>query len=258
MTLNIEQARDLLRCVSLVRDVDVLPSGHFRLETPFKYPDGSSIDVFIAPPNLLPEVRLTDLGQTAAWLLNLQVKPWLSKKRQAFVEDALRTFDVRQSGGELVLQLASPTDLPDGVMRLAQACLRVADLTFTRRSSLQSAFGEEIEEILDDAELSYTPNPEIAGRYGNVVRVDFSVEGRRTRSFVLTLASQNPSAAHSISNEIFRKWYDLDVPERPEQRVTVFDDRSSAYRDEDLKRLEGISTVLPFSDRNAVRDVLAA
>jgi hypothetical protein len=253
-----EEARRVLGGVSLVRQLDELPTGYLRIETPFKYPDGSSIDVFIHPPSRVPEVRLSDLGQTTAWLLDLQVRPWLSKKRQGLLEDALHTYDVQQSGGELTLMVSGAQELPEGVIRLSQACLRVADLSFTRRSSLQSTFAEEIEQMLDDAELPYESGAEIPGKYGNLIHVDFSVQGRRTRSLVLTLASQSTSAAHTTSNEIFRKWHDLDVPNRDSQFLTVFDDRSNAYRDEDLKRLEAVSTVLPFSDRAGVRDVLSA
>jgi hypothetical protein len=244
--------------VSLLRGADLLRTGYLRLETAFSYPDGTSIEVFVAPPDRIPGLRLTDLGQTTAWLLNLQVKPWLSKKRRALVEDALSTYGVAQAGGELVLPIASEGALADGVIRLSQACLRVADLSFTRRSSLQSTFVEEVEEVLSDADLPYEANPEVPGRYGKPVPVDFAVPGGRTRSLVLTLASNNPSAAHTMSNEIFRRWHDLDLPSRPDQRVTLFDDRSAAYREEDLARLGEISDVVPFSDRAGVRLLLAA
>lgn len=257
-TITVDAAKKLLGHVSLFRDVDVLPAGHLRIETAFRYPDGTSIDIFVSPPDLLPGLRLSDQGQTNAWLLDLQIKAWLSKKRRAFIEDALHTYGAQQAGGELVLQIDGPAALSDGVIRLSQACLRVADLTFTRRSSLQSTFAEEVEEVLSDAELPYETGPEIVGKYGKPVPVDFSVQGAHSKSLVLTLASQNPSAAHALSVEIFRRWHDLDLPQVTEQRVTLYDDRSNAYREEDLKRLQESSNVLPFSDRKGVRDLLAA
>ncbi len=64
--------------------------------------------------------------------------------------------------------------------------------------------------------------------------------------------------AHIQAKEIFRRWYDLDVPERPEQRVTVFDDSVDVYRDEDLERLKSLSDVIALSDRRALVDLLAA
>ena len=136
--------------------------------------------------------------------------------------------------------------------------MRVADLTYTRRSALQTGVGEEFEEFLSDAELSFEPNPELVGRHGTVVRVDFLVRGASTSSAVLTLASGNTTQAHSTANEVFRRWYDLDVPERSEHRVTVFDDRYDVYRDEDLRRLRDLSDVVAMSDRQTLKDLLAA
>lgn len=255
--MDIATVESKLQCISLFQEVDTLKSGVIRIETVFKYPDGTSIEVFIKPPNLL-ETRLTDMGQTTAWLLDLQVKPWLSKKRRQLVEDALRTFDVKQIGGELVTDIQDIKQLPDGVIRLSQACLRMADLIFTRRYSLQGGFNEEVEEILSDFELSYESNYEATGRFGKIVPIDFYVRGRQKSSMILTLASANQSAAHTLSNEIFRRWYDLDSSDRREQKVTVFDDRSNAYRQDDLERLSQQSTVVPFADRDGLRMLLDA
>jgi len=243
---------------SLVRGASVLPSGYLRLETPFRYPDGTSIELFLPREPSGPGVRLTDLGQTTEWLLHLRLKPWLSQRRQALLDSVLRIFSAHQDGGQLVVELDDIKDLASGVIRLAQCCLRVADLSYTRRASLRTGFAEEVEELLGDSDLAYAPGAEIAGRGQRQVHVDFVVRGATSRSLILAIASQNASAAHARANEVFRSWYDLDMPERTEQRVTVFDDRSQAYRDDDLARLEELSLVLPFSDREGLRTVLAA
>lgn len=257
-TLTLDASLAQLRCVSLVREASELPSGYLRFETIFRYPDGTSIEVFAPTRTGQGPLRLTDLGQTTEWLLDLRLKPWLSKKRRGLVENALRTYGASQMGGELVVEVPDAAQLSEGLVRLSQACVRVADLTFTRRSSLQSAFVEEVEEVLDDSDLPYEPLAQVTGRYDKVVNVDFLVRGPRTPSLVLTLASQNISAAHARANEVFRSWYDLDIPERSEQRVTLYDDRSNAYRDDDLKRLEDLSSVVPFSDRAGLQTLLAA
>ena len=89
---------------SLVVGVDQVPKGHIRMETAFLYPDGASIDVFLLNGDAL---RLSDLGQTTTWLLDMQVRPWLSKKRQRLVEDALRLHGVSQVGGAVDAALAN-------------------------------------------------------------------------------------------------------------------------------------------------------
>jgi len=44
----------------------------------------------------------------------------------------------------------------------------------------------------------------------------------------------------------------------PEQRITVLDDRHDVYRDDDIARLKELSDVVAFSDRQTLRDLLAA
>jgi hypothetical protein len=243
----------------IVRGVDLVERGHIRIETAFLYPEGSSVDLFIPRARtLFAELRLSDLGQTMQWLLDVQVRPWLSKKRQGFVVDVLRLYGVRQEGGALEIPLASLDELVPGIVRLGQACLRVADLLYTRRSALQAPVTEEVEEVLAEGALRYETNPELEGRFGNRVRVDFPVHGQRTRSALLTWSSANSSQAHMQANEIFRRWYDLDIPSRTEQRVTIFDDRYDVYRDDDMSRLRDKSELLPLSDRTAILDLLAA
>lgn len=249
--------------ICVVRSVDTLPKGHLRLETRFSYPDRSSIDLFVVAnaqasiPGTKPV--LSDLGQTTLWLSDVLVKPWQSKKRQRFVEDSLRVLDVRQNGGALETDFeVTPDSLLDAVVRLGQACVRIADLTFTRRSTLQVFAGEEVEELLSDAELPYETNASLVGRHGNVISVDFLVQGRRQRSVMLTLASQYQAAAHTSANEVFRKMYDLKTPDRTEQRVTVFDDRFDVYRADDLDRLRDVSDVLALSQKSELVSLLAA
>jgi hypothetical protein len=117
---------------------------------------------------------------------------------------------------------------------------------------------DEVEELISDADLAYQTDAPLQGRHGNVVVVDFLVEGRRRRSAVLTLAAPSNAAAHIAANEVFRKHWDLDTPLRGEQRVTVFDDRLDVYRPEDLDRLRDVCEVVPLSAREDVVALLAA
>lgn len=258
--IDVKQIESQLVGHALVRGVDRLRSGPIRIETAFLYPDGASIDLFLVEDgDLFRTIDLSDLGQTMAWLLDVQVKPWLSRKRQAFIDDALRLYGVQQRGGQLVRPLDEKLDgLIPALVLLGQACVRVADLMFTKRSAMVAAFTEQVEEVLSDVEVPYTPNAELAGRYGRIVRVDFLAEGRSTKSAILTLSSGNASQAHVAANEIFRRWYDLDTPTRNEQRVTILDDRADVYREDDIQRLRDLSQIVAFSDRQTLSDLLAA
>jgi len=257
--ISLADIRKTLECKSLVREVDQLPTGHVRIETTFRYPDGGSIEVFVLERDrLFPPSIISDLGQTTAWLFDMQIKPWLSKKRQAFVEDVLHIYGVRQNGGALELDFKSLDELESKVVVVAQACLRISDLTFTRRASLQATFNDDLEEVLIDADVEYEPNAELTGRYGVPVRVDYLARGPKQVFSIMGWSSGNSSQAHIVANEIFRKWYDIDIPDRTEHRVTVLDDRYDVYKEEDMKRIKNYSDLIALSDRSTFSDALAA
>ena len=249
----------ILKDHGLVLDMGLIERGHLRLETAFRYPDGSQIDLFLAEEGpMIPAHRLTDFGNTSSWLLDLQVKPWLSSKRRKLLDQALGGLDVRLNGGALDLELPHIENLVDGVVRLGHACIRMADLHYTRRSSLSVPLGETLEDLFNDAECTYDSDVEFPGRQGKPVKVDYQVFGVRKTSLVMTMGTGNSSVAHSRANEIFRSWYDLDLPERTESKITVFDDSLDVYREEDLTRIKDFSDLLPLSDRRAIRDLIAA
>ncbi len=248
----------------MVRAVDKLPRGHVRIQTGFLYPDGSSVDVFIVDdPSqpLLPASRISDLGQTMDFLLHHDVKPWTSQKRKAQLESAISLYGVELEGGALVKPIIdTDSSLREGIILLGQACVRMADLLFTKRLQLQSVFTEEVEEFLSDADLDYQPGVQLPGSFAPIA-VDFLVHGKTTTSAVLTLFSRIKEAAHVQANEVFRKVHDLSTAQRPEQRVTLVDDTVDVlriYREDDLRRIESYSTLVAFSDRSTVQALLAA
>lgn len=248
----------------MVKNADMLPKGHLRIETGFLYPDGSSVDVFLVnDPRepLLPPSRLSDLGQTMDFLLHHDVKPWTSNKRRTQLAEAISLYGVKLEGGALEKPITDVgPSLRDGILLLGQACVRMSDLLFTKRLQLQSVFTDEVEELLADAELDYDTGVELPGKLAPIP-VDFLVRGRTTTTAVLTLFSRLPTSAHTQANEVFRRVHDLQMAERPEQRVTLLDDTvdvARIYKDEDLRRIEQYCTLLPFSDRKAASDLLAA
>jgi hypothetical protein len=123
LSIAVDLARPLRGHACLVRELHERADGSVLLETFFKYPDGTSIEALLSLSNPLGHVVLTDMGQTTSWLLDLGIKPWLSAKRRALQDEALRTYGVKRKGGELVLAVAAePGAVADGIVRLAQAC----------------------------------------------------------------------------------------------------------------------------------------
>jgi hypothetical protein len=247
------------RSFSMVEDCDQLKSGILRLATQFEYPDGSQIDVFLKPGDLISEFFLTDLGQTTTNLLDLQIRAWATKKRKQIVSDVCESLKVENRGGELTVRMTDINALPDGIVRLAQACIRVSDLMYTQRLLTPVALRDDVEEFLAASDFSYEPSFEIPGPYGKPVSVDFRVDGPHQNSLILTIGTANAASAHPIANEVFKKWYDLSKVAKNSQFISLFDSRNNVVRDEDVARLGDVSTVLAFPEQqDEFKQALAA
>jgi hypothetical protein len=249
MTPDCFNIRSIIPDVCLITACDVVRDGSLRLATPLFYPDGSHIDVFLnVTGSDEPAFELSDKGQTMAYLLDLHVKPWTSQKRKQTLADICSTLGVKQEGGAFQIQIKQNQmkDLSDAILRLAQVCIRVADLAYTQRLRSPAALTEDFEEFIISLDRPYQSNVNIVGEFGNFVDFDFLVEGRSMQSLVQILSTANQSAAHTLSNEAFTHWYDI-TPVRPQyQCLTVFDTRNNVFRDEDLRRLRTVSDVVGF------------
>lgn len=250
----------------LVRNVEPLrKGGRFRIETGLFYPDGASIDVHLEPQNnLLDPMRLSDLGNTMAWLHDVGIRPWESKRRERMVRSAIETLGIRKDGGSLLVDVDEIAQLPERILTLAQGCLRVAGIIHSKRVTTQSRFGERVEEYLVNFDLPFDADVDLRGKRGNNVRVDYLVKGRSTRSAVLMLSSADISSAHITANEILRRWIDLQrIPDIEAggfdaQRVTVVDDEERRYPPDDIERLGEFSAVVPISSPSQLQTMLAA
>ncbi len=259
MNLDCLSLKEYLTSFSLVNDCDVVKDGSLRISTPFQYPNGSSIDVFMSPENLLSELELSDKGQTSAYLLDLQIKHWTTARRKTLVSDICKSLGVTNDSGilKVVFQSADIKTLPNHLVRLAQACIRVSDIAFTQRFRTQSVFAEDVEEFIEGTQLAYKTGYVVNSRFGKMVEFDFQVQGERIKSLVQTVSTSSVTA-HSISNEVFRKWYD--VQDRSEfQRITVYDSSRDIFRDDDISRLSELSTVVAFPDESGkLKELIAA
>ena len=251
MEITCENLRRIVQGFSLVQACDIVGNDMLRIATPFKYPNGSQIDLFLrrAAP-LFPSYILSDYGQTADYLADMQIKLWATKKRRLLLEDICSSLEVEQNAGqlEILLEENALTELSDAIVRLAQACIRVTDLAFTQRLQLAGTFQEEVEEYIASTNLPYEPEITLIGVYGKEVKVDFRVQGKKVTSLVQTLSTVSPANAHVASIEVFRRWYDLAPHRALNQFITLYDTTTRIFRDDDINRLSDLSLLLGFPD----------
>jgi hypothetical protein len=221
-----------------------------RLQTPFQYMDGSRIDLFLGQTSdLFQKFYITDLGQTVATLLDVQIKLSATKKRKDMVKEICESLDVLQEQGEFKIFLEAEKlqeDLSSAMVRLAQACIRVTDLVFHQRNRTFTLFKEELEEAFTSANLNYETSVKLESRYGSQIELDFQITGKRILTLIQTLSTASSAASHPLSNEVFRKWYDLENVKPRYQFLTVYDSNTDVFRSDDIARIEGVSSVFGF------------
>lgn len=260
MVLSCENLRETVSGFSLVQQCDVVKSGALRIATPFHYPNGSNIDLFLEQNlDLFGGVILTDKGLTADYVADYNFNLWKSKKRRILIEDICSTLEVQQQSGRFQIYL-QPDEIPQlssAIVRLAQACLRATDLVFTQRLQMLGAFQDEVEDFIAVKNLDYESDVILPGAYGKEVKVDFHVTGVSVSSLVQTFSTRTNS--HPLANEIFIRFWDLQAYRSHNQFITVYDDLSH-FRDDDLRRLNEISPlVLGFpSESEQIYESLAS
>lgn len=86
-----------------------------RLRTPFLYPDGGVIDVFVLQRD--GRLEVTDFGEALGWLRMQSVGGQLSPKQRRMIEDVCLTLGIEFFRGQLVLRCDADT-VTEGVNRI--------------------------------------------------------------------------------------------------------------------------------------------
>ena len=109
-----------------------LESNRIRIRTPFTYPDGDFVDLFIEDDGS----RITDLGETLRWLRMQTATKKRTVKQQSLIESVCANGNLELRRGQIQTKRGDleSANLAGHVINLAQACVRVSDVWFTYRS----------------------------------------------------------------------------------------------------------------------------
>lgn len=254
MRINCFDLERISSCVEMVSACDIVRNGDLRISTPFKYPNGDSIDVFLYPKkeNLLGELYLSDRGHTYIYLKGAYAGWPETTRKQEIIVDIASQLNVRVGAGEIFLSLSEDTldELSEGILRVAQACVRISDFATHQRLRSASPFRDDVEDFFAAQSLGFSKDVKVRGSFGNHLRMDFEVTSPKTRSYVNILAAMNRPAAHSAATDIFSKLYDLNrTSQLDHQLVTVFNSQSRAIRESDIQRLRDMSLVFAYPEQ---------
>lgn len=238
----------------LVQSCDIVPSGALRLATPFSYPNGEGVDVFLyVDKKLINEYWLSDFGQAYTYLHSAQIGMLSTSRKREIVDVIASQMHIRNMSGELAIVLRgdSADELSRAIARLAQACVRISDLATHQRLRSANPFRDDVEDFFDAKSFSFAPDVKLSGPYKMPIRIDFEVSSERAQSYVNVLSALNSTSAHASATEIFTKWHDLAKAEvAGHQFVTIYNSNSRAIKRSDIDRLQEYSQVLSYPEEH--------
>ncbi|HEY5779989.1 MAG TPA: DUF1828 domain-containing protein [Terrimicrobiaceae bacterium] len=234
-------------------------NGYTRIRTPFLYPDGDVIDLFVSEKH--GTFTITDLGETMRWLRMQSLAPKRSPKQQKLVEDVCLTHGLEFYRGMLLARAQVGQDFASVAMRVAQGALRVSDLWFTMRTRSVESATDEVELFLMERNIPFERGQQLAGRSGRSWRPDFHTRTPNRSSLVYVLSTGSRAAAHGVAEHVLAAWYDLNnLKIGPEglQFVSLFDDTMDVWSTEDFNLVKDLSQIARWSQPEEFADILAA
>jgi Domain of unknown function DUF1828 len=232
---------------------------YIAIRTPYIFPDGDIIELYYQGTGA--SGRLTDFGETLRWLGGQTPAQRRTKKHLSLIEDTCSTHHVELVDGQVSVNVGRPEAMAEAITRLAQATIRIADVSFTFRSRAYQSFADEVEELLVDKQISFERNAGVEGESGELWPIDFRTVRQARTSLVYVLSTGSRGQAKRLTDHVVAAFYDLrklrdETP--PINLISLVDDDAAVWEPEDFKRLESLSKVAAWSRPDDFIDSLAA
>lgn len=234
-------------------------NGYTRVRTPFLYPDGDVIDLFVQEQHGV--FTVTDLGETLRWLKMQSLSAKRSPRQQKLIEDVTLNHGLELFRGMLVARARTRDELSTVIVRVAQGALRVADIWFTMRTRAVESVTDEVEQFLTDNVVPFERSPQFPGRSGRLWRPDFHTRTPNRSALVYVLSTGSRAAARAVSEHVLASCYDLsNLRVGPEalRFVSLFDDTMDVWSDQDFNLLRDLSVITRWSRPDEFYQSIAA
>jgi hypothetical protein len=229
-----------------------------RVRTPFLYPDGGIIDLFVLERD--GRIEVTDFGEALGWLRLQSPGGQLSPKQKRLVEDVCLTLGIELFRGQLVRRVRDGS-VSRAVLDVAQAGLRVTDLWFTMRTRAVETVADEIGDWLAEKAIPFERGVTHPGRSGRIWKVDYQTHLPERTSLVFLLATGSRAAARRVTEHVVTGLYDLSHLKVVQPRlsfVSLFDNTEDVWQEEDFRLVEGLSRVARWSRPDEFEETLRA
>lgn len=233
------------------------PVGGVRVRTPFMYPDGDIVDIFVLERS--GSYVVTDYGDGLGWLRTQSVRGRLSAKQRSLVDDVCMTLGVELNHGQLILRCEQPVDIGEAVHRLGQAVVRVSDLWFTMRSRAMETTADAVDEWLREKQIDFEREVKQLGRSGQSWTIDYRTRTDERTALVFLLSTGSRGVARRIIEHVLAGCVDLSHLKASQPHfafVSLFDDTEDVWRAEDFGLVEDYSEIALWSRRDEFERIL--
>lgn len=228
---------------------------YITLSTPFEYPDGDTIDVFITKKG--NNFILSDMGETIRHLSSYNIGIKNSAKRTSIIEDAIAGTGIVFFKGILSKEIKDVSTFTQDLLQLTQAIIRISDLVYTIKGRSFASFEEDVSDFLEINRFQYEKGYVVEGFSGRKYEIDFAVKVDQNVKLIKLVSPSSQSYVISNIEKIITTWFDISQKvENKRLRISLLDDTSFSFKAEHITLINAISVVCQWSNQDYLKKVL--
>lgn len=117
-----------------------------RVETPLRYPDGGTVELYIE--DRAGALIVSDFGEAFRFLESAGLDPLRSPAREKMIDLAARLGNAAIDEGAIEIRGVKPPEILASLVKLGQVVTRVADLALQARGAMATTFADDLEDYL--------------------------------------------------------------------------------------------------------------
>jgi len=238
-------AANLFRCET--------ENGFLIITTPFSYPDGDDIELFIEFK--ADYMILSDMGETLRYLDTYLLDTSATEKRKSIITEVINSNNIRLSKGILHALIRNPERLLEAMFNMSQAIIRISDLLYTTKSHSVAVFEEEVKAFLEDNQFVYEQDYPVQTRM-NQYTIDFAIESKRGLQLLKLVNAPKKQTSKPAIDRTLRIWFEIatDLGEQfpLQNRLTLLDDSSYIWNPKDYSVMESLCVVHKWGNKDSL------
>lgn len=235
------------------------------ITTPYLYHDDDMVYVAVKE---LPEgmVQVADQGEAVMHSFSHGFVLWESAWGMEAAREIARDEWVELDGGTLS-KTGPAEDVGRMILDVAMAARGVSDLIYAHRAYARAAyrrkqrkghkvsdFPEKLAAFLGERGLEFAAGAKLTGGSGQVYTVHYRVNGG---AYLQVLDPGRAGRAKAAVDRTFGMWADCNGDLAVERKVTLLNDEGVEWKAAHIQRLSQVSTVVRWSERERLADLLA-